>query len=121
MQASHAITSHAFLRLWPSKSAVHRKALSIQKRHEHTSLHVEHGVQQTTGEKTMFTTFKTAAVVATAVVVAHAVVGAASFTTLQTSADRAVMPIVKAEPIIVSAKPLQIVKADRIEVRATKA
>jgi hypothetical protein len=84
--------------------------------------------------KIMFaTTFKTAAFIATAVVAAHATLGAVSFNSLQTAADRAVMPIVTAEPIIVTAKapqiikaeaiivhakPLQVVKAERIEVRA---
>ena len=67
------------------------------------------------------TTFKTAAFIATAVVVAHATFGAASYVSLQTAADQAVMPVVKAEPIIVranSGKALQVVKAERIEVRA---
>jgi hypothetical protein len=66
---------------------------------------------------TMSTSFKTAAFIATAVIAAHAAIGAFSASALQTAADQAVMPIVKAEPIIVSAKGLQIVKADRIEVR----
>lgn len=67
----------------------------------------------------MFTTFKTAAVVAIAVVAAHAAIGSASFQALQTAADRAVMPVVTAERIEV--RPVQVVRMDRIEIVARKA
>jgi hypothetical protein len=66
----------------------------------------------------MFTSIKAAAAIATAVVAAHATVGIVSFNTLQTAADRAVMPIVKADPIIVTAKSPKIYKAEAIIVRA---
>ncbi len=82
----------------------------------------------------MFTTFKTAAFVASAVVAAHAAIGSASFQTLQTAADRAVMPvvtaerievrapqIVKMERIVVQAHKPQIVKAERMEILSSKA
>jgi hypothetical protein len=82
----------------------------------------------------MFTTFKTAAFIATAVVAAHAVIGTSSAVSLQKDADRAVMPVVKAErievrpmqvvkadPIVVHAKKLQVVKAERIEIVAKAA
>lgn len=67
-------------------------------------------------EPIMFTTFKTAAVVAISVVAAHAAVGIASIDALQAAADRAVMPVVTAERIEV--RPMQIVKMDRIKVLA---
>ncbi len=67
----------------------------------------------------MFTTFKTAAVVASAVLAAHALIGAASFSALQTKADEAVMPVVVAERMEVRAT--KIVKMDRIEVSAKRA
>jgi hypothetical protein len=67
----------------------------------------------------MFTTFKTAAIVAITVVAAHAVIGSASFSALQSKADQAVMPVVTAERIEV--RPTQVVKMDRIEVVARKA
>ncbi len=64
----------------------------------------------------MFITAKQAAFIATAVVAAHAVIGAASFSKLQREADVAIMPIVVAERIDV--KPTQIYKAEAIIVRA---
>ncbi len=69
----------------------------------------------------MFTTAKTAAVVIAAIVGAHFAAFGSAAVTLQTSADHAMIPVVKAEPIIVRASSLQIVKADRIEVRASRA
>jgi hypothetical protein len=64
----------------------------------------------------MFTTKTTAAFIATAIVAAHAAFGVASFNVLQDKADQAMLPVVKAERIVVLAKPVQIVKAERIEV-----
>jgi hypothetical protein len=66
----------------------------------------------------MFTTKTTAAVATSLIVAAHAVVGAASFNVLQDKADHAMLPVVKAERIVVSAKPVQIVKAEKITVSA---
>jgi hypothetical protein len=63
----------------------------------------------------MNTSFKTLAVIA----VAHAAVLAGAFTALQHNANQAMLPIVKAEAIVVTAKAPLIVKAERIEVRAT--
>jgi hypothetical protein len=72
--------------------------------------------KQTLKEPIMFTTKTTAAFIATAIVAAHAAFGAASFNVLQDKADHAMLPVVKAERIVVLAKPVQIVKAERIEV-----
>jgi hypothetical protein len=63
----------------------------------------------------MNTSLKTLAAVA----VAHAIAFGGAFTALQTAADQAMLPIVKAEAIVVTAKAPVIVKAERIEVRAT--
>ncbi len=72
----------------------------------------------------MFTSAKTAAVAITvmsSLLVAHFVAFGSAAVSLQTSADHAMIPVIKAEPIIVRASSLQIVKADRIEVRASRA
>ncbi len=75
----------------------------------------------TAKESIMFTSAKTAAFVATTIVAAHFVAFGSAAVSLQTSADHAMIPVIKAEPIIVRASSLQIVKADRIEVRASRA
>ncbi len=67
----------------------------------------------------MFTTAKTAAAVVTLVAIAHFAAFGSAASALQVAADRAVMPIVKAEPIIV--RVIQVVHAERIEVRASRA
>lgn len=69
----------------------------------------------------MFTTTKTAAVVLIAVAVAHAAIIGNAALAMQKSADNAMIPIVVAEPIVVRANTIQIVKAERIEVRAQRA
>lgn len=66
----------------------------------------------------MHTNLKTAAFALAAVVAAHALVGAASYSALQTKADHAVMPIVAAERIEVRSR--QVVKAERIVVSAKR-
>jgi hypothetical protein len=53
------------------------------------------------------------------VVAAHAVVLGAAFVSMQNQADRAMLAVVAAEPIVVTAKPTPVVKAARIEVRAS--
>ncbi len=72
----------------------------------------------------MFTSAKTAAFAITVmatIVAAHFVAFGSAAVSLQTSADHAMIPVIKAEPIIVRASSLQIVKAGRIEVRASLA
>jgi hypothetical protein len=66
----------------------------------------------------MFTVFKTAAIVATTVIAAHAAIGFSAGSAMQNTADVAMMPIVKAEKIVVNGKALQIVKADKITITA---
>ena len=66
-------------------------------------------------------TFKLSTVAAFAVITAHAAIGFTSASSLQHAADVAVMPIVKAEKIVVSGKALQIVKAEKITVTAKRA
>jgi hypothetical protein len=66
----------------------------------------------------MFTSFKTAAIVATVTIAAHAAIGFSAGSAMQNTADVVMMPILKAEKIVVSGKAMQIVKADKITVTA---
>jgi hypothetical protein len=71
-------------------------------------------------EFTMLTSVKTAATVFATVALAHAFVLGNAASAMQKSADNAMIPMVVAEPIVVHANTMRIVKAERIEVRAPR-
>lgn len=67
------------------------------------------------------TAVKTSILVVATIAAAHIAVFGGAAGLMQGAADHAMIPVLKAEPIIVRASSLQIVKADRIEVRAARA
>ena len=68
----------------------------------------------------MTRTFKFSAVAAIAVLAAHAAIALSAGSSLQSAADLAVMPVVKADKIVVTGKALAVVKADKITVTAKR-
>lgn len=69
----------------------------------------------------MFTSAKTAVTVFATIALAHVAIFGTAAASMQATADHAMVRIVKAEPIIVRANSIQIVKAERIEIRAHRA